>query len=203
MIIYDNIIVYSIILAYVLTKRLDIVLLTLIFIMVFLNSPDHSNFVHRNDMFYSPSAGYIQSITQNNETLNITIFLNIFDNHTQYIPIKSKLVNVIHHNGMFLPAFNEHAVNNDRKENLLYAQDYDMKYTITQITGILTRRIITLAENEKAYSTGDRLGFIILGSRVDISIPVKNVEQVLVTSGTHIDELTPIVQIKKIDNKIS
>jgi phosphatidylserine decarboxylase len=163
-----------------------------------MNSPDRLLEDIKHDYFYSPASGYIKFINTNKEFVTISMFLNIFDNHTQYIPIISYLKSIEHKHGIFEPAYLEHSVNNERVINTLYNPTYNFDFTITQITGILTRRILSLQNpnSNKSLYPGERLGFIMLGSRVDISIPTKNVRQILVNPNTHISEMTPIFTLK-------
>jgi phosphatidylserine decarboxylase len=161
-----------------------------------MNSPDMFIKKPQSHIFYSPTSGYIKSIREDERYIHISLFLNIFDNHTQYIPVDSVLTNIKYYNGSFVPAYQEHSVNNERVENSLYNTQYNFSYTITQITGILTRRIISLQKVNAVLKPGERLGFIMLGSRVDIKIPKKNVENVLVKSNTHIEAMTPMFTLK-------
>jgi phosphatidylserine decarboxylase len=163
-----------------------------------MNSPDRLLQDIDNDKFYSPASGYIKFINVNKESVTISMFLNIFDNHTQYIPIVSYLKNIEHKHGIFEPAYLEHSINNEKVVNTLYNPTYNFDFTITQITGILTRRILSLQNpnDNKLLYPGERLGFIMLGSRVDISIPTKNIKQILVNSNTHVSEMTPLIILK-------
>jgi len=186
------------IICYVFTKNWYIVFVALFFTIRFMHSPDRLLEDIKNNCFYSPASGYIKFINVDKEFVTISMFLNIFDNHTQYIPIVSYLKNIGHKHGVFEPAYLEHSVNNERVVNTLYNPTYDFDFKITQITGILTRRILSLQNpnDNKLLNPGERLGFIMLGSRVDISIPTKNVKQTLVNPNTHISEMTPLFILK-------
>jgi len=173
-------------------------LLAFIFVLVFMYSPDRiASYDYKHDLFYSPSAGYIKSITDDHENVHISMFLNVFDNHTQYFPVESLLLNSKKVNGLFEPAYQEHSINNEKVEHTLKSVHHGFTYKITQITGLLTRRILVLADKNTMYKTGSRLGFIMFGSRVDISVPKKNINKVLVSPHTHIGEMTQIIEIKK------
>jgi len=186
------------IICYLFTKNWYIVFVALLFCTRFMNSPDRLQEDIKHDCFYSPASGYIKFINTDKEFVTISMFLNIFDNHTQYIPTVSYLKNIEHKHGIFEPAYLEHSVNNERVVNTLYNPTYNFDFTITQITGILTRRILSLQipNNNKLLYPGERLGFIKLGSRVDISIPTKNIKQILVNPNTHISEMTPLFILK-------
>ena len=187
---------------YMITNNVTTTFLVLCFCLRFLNSPD-KKIIKENiqeKVFYAPSSGYIREIVTENENTRVSLFLNIFDNHTQYIPTRSKLVSVETFGGLFLPAFLEHSVNNTRVKTTLYNPDLKFKYSITQITGLLTRRILNFLQSEsKQYdilNPGHRLGFILLGSRVDVIIPNKNIQQILVKPGDHIEAMENLVIVK-------
>jgi phosphatidylserine decarboxylase len=198
MLIIDNLfVIIAIIIVIIVFLKFGIVLtiLILIFLIAFVNSPDKHYTEYKDDMFYCPSSGYVKSIDSNNGNLKISLFLNVFDNHTQYIPLKSRFISSDTINGGFVPAFEEHSINNTRVINKLYNQKYNFEYKITQITGLLTRRILTLAKTQNDFLPGDRLGFIILGSRVDIEIPIAKVKDIFVKKGKHIYAMEPLLSL--------
>lgn len=183
---------------YIVSKNTWLTILIILFWVHFMNSPDMSMSESEIDpnLFYSPCSGYIQSIKRDENNVNISLFLNVFDNHTQYIPIQSKLLDIKRYSGLFVPAYKEHSVNNSRVENLLYSTKHKFNYTITQITGILTRRIISFKNTSPQLLTpGERLGFIVLGSRVDIKIPTKNIKSILVKQNTHVNPMEPMISL--------
>jgi phosphatidylserine decarboxylase len=186
---------------YTITRNWVFTFVVLCFCLRFLNSPDKQIIKEKveSGVFYAPSSGYIREIVIDKENTHISLFLNIFDNHTQYIPITSSLLSIEQFSGLFLPAFSEHSLNNTRIKTTLYNPEFNFKYSITQITGLLTRRIINFLqtnEQQDILTPGERLGFIVLGSRVDIIIPSKNIQQILVTNGDHINAMQKILVVK-------
>ncbi len=172
-------------------------ILSFLFVAVFMYSPNKvRNFKYNKDIFYSPAAGYVRKITQDHDKLHMSLFLNVFDNHTQYFPVKSDYISNKRVSGAFVAAYNEHSINNERVIHTLRSIDYNFEYTITQITGLLTRRIFVLAKPGEKYAPGLRLGHIVFGSRVDIVIPLKHVSKLLIKEGQHISELQDIIYLK-------
>lgn len=186
---------------YILTRNIIITIIFLCFCLRFLNSPDKKLVKERvqQNMFYSPSSGYIREITTDDTNTTISLFLNVFDNHTQYIPITSNVISIQQFDGLFTPAFLEHSVNNTRVKTTLYNQKLNFSYTITQITGLLTRRILNFLQTQNQdtlLTPGERLGFIVLGSRVDITIPNKNILEILVKTGDHVSSMDKMILVK-------
>ena len=185
------------IIVYFISRNLYITGLVSFFCIRFMNSPDMSLNPKESNIFYSPSAGYIKHITIDDNSIRLSLFLNVFDNHTQYVPIASKLISIEKHNGLFIPAYEEHSVNNERVINTFYNSDFDFRYSVTQITGFLTRRILSLANEDVLLFPGERFGFIVLGSRIDIIVPKNKIQEILVKSNVHISEMTPLFKLNK------
>lgn len=197
MIIYDHevFIIFPLVI-YFITKNLYLTLFFILFFLIFMHSPNKAIFSYSQDIFYSPSSGYIREIKRDSQNTRISLFLNVLDNHTQYFPLRSKLISSTCKTGLFMPAYKEHSINNQRVINVLESEDYKFNYTITQITGILTRRIKSLSKVGNTYNSGDRLGFIVLGSRVDIVIPNSNISILYVKEGQKINEMEELIKLK-------
>ncbi|NBP04158.1 MAG: hypothetical protein EBU90_29500 [Proteobacteria bacterium] len=183
-------------LVYLVTHNITFFCMTLTFCLYFMYSPDLTSANYLPGYFYSPSDGTVRTITQNGNQVTISLFLSILDNHTQYIPIKSTVVSQTRVRGPFEPAFLEHSINNEQVETILKSIDYRFEYKIEQITGILTRRIKSLLSESKIQTPGTRLGFIVLGSRVDITIPADNINKLLIEPGQHISAMEKIIELK-------
>ena len=165
--------------------------------MFFLRSPDRNFFEYEPNFMYSPSNGLlhdIENIDENN--LRFVYYLNLLTNHTQYIPIDSVVLNTKQYLGTNVHAYSVKSDKNSNVETILYNPTYNFTYKITQRTGIIARRILNYCEPNKLYKTGDKLGFIIFGSRVDIDIPIKNIDKILVNIGDNINNITKIVKLK-------
>jgi phosphatidylserine decarboxylase len=181
---------------YVITKNKIFCIFSFLFILYFSRTPNKKLDKVEPNIFYSPTQGYVKDINLDKENLNISLFLNLFDNHTQYIPVKSTLFSSIKKNGAFLPAYKEHSINNEQITHTLYNKEYDFYYNVTQITGILTRRIVVFAKKDTLLEPGDQLGLILLGSRVDISIPLSKVRNVFIKKDKSIDAMEKMLSLK-------
>jgi phosphatidylserine decarboxylase len=182
------------ILLLLITKRptVSVLFLALLFTLY---SPDKSNRFYNPNVVYCPSSGKIMSISINgkNNTVRIAIFLNVYNNHTQYMPTDSKAVEINRIHGPNFPAYTVKSSHNEQLVTLLYNQNKDMYYRIYQMTGIIARRLKTMLKINHSYSTGDRLGFIFLGSRVDIELPLEKVKKILIRNNQTISSMEPII----------
>lgn len=183
-------------------KFLSILILSLVFLFftIFQFSPKLSNnFLLSQDDFISPASGYIKKIEENNDSYNITILLSVFDNHTQYLPIDSRLTNISYKKGLFNNAFSEHSILNEQQSfDFISNTPHSFNYSITQITGFFTRRLLSFIKIDNILlKKGDKIGFILFGSRVDIKIPknITTIFQLEKLTGKYVTAGTPLFKI--------
>ena len=148
---------------------------------VFLNySPSIQKKDYSSNYIYSPTQGTIQDISTENgingELTTIRVFLAPLDNHTQYYPVNGKVSYKNYKKGEFYPAymFKKTKYNESYLTIINFDITTQMQETsflhIKQIAGILARRIRTYNEIGDSVVYGDKLGKILLGSAVDITI---------------------------------
>ena len=111
------------------------------------------------------------SLDEDLDALRLSIYLHGTDTHLIRIPCSGKVVNVTYHPGKHLVAFNpKSSLLNERLEvGIEHANGKIV--TLTLVAGLLARRIkpyITVGQEVRA---GEELGYILLGSRVDMDIP--------------------------------
>ena len=102
----------------------------------------------------------------------ISIFLSIFNVHSQRVPISGKVISKQYNAGIFLIAFNHKASLDNENTAVLFETENGKRYKIKQIAGFIARRILNYMEPENLVQRGQRLGFIRFGSRVDIILPI-------------------------------
>jgi phosphatidylserine decarboxylase len=132
----------------------------------------------------------------------ISIFLNIFDVHVNRSPIPGKISCITYKKGQFLVASKEEA-SQANEQNILTVEGVvggcQTRVTFKQIAGLIARRIICYKRVGDIVETGERVGLIKFGSRVDVlfgpewTITVKPGERVLAGSSViaRIPEGTP------------
>lgn len=100
----------------------------------------------------------------------VSIFLSPFDVHVNRAPIGGLVVGVEYRAGRFLPAYRAEASElNERATVRLQGQD--VRVTVTQIAGVLARRIVCRLGGGEKLQAGERFGMIRFGSRVDLVLP--------------------------------
>lgn len=97
----------------------------------------------------------------------ISIFLNIFDVHVNRTPIAGKVMCVQYKKGEFLVASKEEA-SHSNEQNTITVEGNGSRVVFKQIAGLIARRIICYKKAGDIVDTGERIGLIKFGSRVDV-----------------------------------
>ena len=147
----------------------------LLFSLYFFREPNREIIDTPNQML-SPADGKVVQIidiedSEIGSAKQISIFLSVFNIHSQYVPIQSKVLSSEYFPGEYLMAFNHKASDKNERTSILLQADGKHKYRIKQIAGFIARRILNYMNPGETVSKGQRLGFIRFGSRVDIVIP--------------------------------
>ena len=137
----------------------------------------------QDGILVSPADGEITAILENEpmpeeleihsqeKFTKISIFLNVFDVHVNRVPVECTVQKVAYIPGKFFNAtLEKSSKENERNILLLKTKDGD-NVVLTQIAGLIARRIVSYAEEGNDFKTGQRYGIIRFGSRVDVYIP--------------------------------
>ena len=155
------------------------ILLTVLtaFIFYFFRDPEREH--PTGDGFVlSPGDGKIIDIREVNESSfvegrcrRITIFLSVFNVHVQRAPISGNVAHRAYRPGKYTVAWHPKASEKNERSSLgLIARG--QKVLVTQIAGLVARRIVTSPQEGEQVARGDRIGLIRFGSRVDLFIPL-------------------------------
>ena len=106
------------------------------------------------------------------ESYVVSIFLNIFDVHANWMPLSGDFLDLKYSKGKFLLAFN-HKACDENERNCIKIKTEIGTIKIVQIAGLLARRILCYARKGNSMKMGERLGFMRFGSRIDLTISSK------------------------------
>jgi len=128
------------------------------------------------DKFLSPADGtvlYVKDIEDPDigNAKKIAIFLSFFNVHRQWVPSNSKVLNMHYNPGKYFIAFKDKASLDNEHTSILFKDINDNPFRIKQIAGFVARRIVNHMQPELKVKTGQKLGFIKFGSRVEIVVP--------------------------------
>ena len=123
----------------------------------------------------SPADGKVisvEKIKQNQtEVIKISIFMNVFNVHSNKIPISGKIKTINYYQGKFFNASLDKASDKNEKNEVIIITDDGDEFKVVQIAGLIARRILCYCKIGDSVITGDKYGFIRFGSRVDLFMP--------------------------------
>jgi phosphatidylserine decarboxylase len=120
----------------------------------------------------SPADGKIVAIKPDDAGgLRISIFLNVFDVHVNRTPIGGKVASVTYKKGQFLVASAEDA-SAANEQNVITVDGViagrPTRVVFKQIAGLIARRILCYVQAGNSVETGQRIGLMKFGSRMDV-----------------------------------
>lgn len=125
----------------------------------------------------SPADGRIVAITHafdpyaQRDALKISVFMNVFNVHSNRSPVDGALRDVQYFPGKFLNADLDKASEQNERNALVIDCDGRV-VTAVQVAGLIARRILCYVKAGEALQRGQRFGFIRFGSRVDVYLPL-------------------------------
>ncbi|RRD88754.1 phosphatidylserine decarboxylase [Conchiformibius steedae] len=114
------------------------------------------------------------------EALKISVFMNVFNVHSQRAPAHGKITHVEYNAGKFLNAALDKASSENERNAVLMTTEQGHDITFVQVAGLVARRILCYAKAGESMVRGERYGFIRFGSRVDVYLPVDAVANVAI-----------------------
>jgi|UniRef100_A0A6C0HE89 phosphatidylserine decarboxylase len=170
-----------------------VIFLLMLFLIFFYRKPSIKLLPYNEDVVYSPAHGTIMDIIYKNNTVHIAIFLSPFDIHYQIVPITGVLTDVKYDNtGKFELAYKVNKSNKNEKAIHTILNKHGI-FKIYQIAGTLVRRIVWYNNPIKKIITGELLGLIKFGSRVDIIIPNANNFKINVKKGDKVKGINTVL----------
>jgi len=116
----------------------------------------------------------------NRRALKISVFMNVFNVHSNRSPIASMVQQKWYKPGSFLNAALEKAsLENERCALHLKTGD-GREVTCVQIAGLVARRILNYVDSGTLLTAGQRYGFIRFGSRIDLYLPLDSRVKVVI-----------------------
>ena len=104
--------------------------------------------------------------------LMISIFMSPLNVHANWYPVDGKVKFVKHFNGNYHKAWLPKASEENEHADIMITTPDGEDILVRQIAGALARRIVTYAKDGEECYIDEHLGFIKLGSRVDVFLPL-------------------------------
>lgn len=104
--------------------------------------------------------------------LMISIFMSPLNVHANWFPVDGKVKFVKHFDGNYHKAWLPKASEENEHADIMIETPDGQEVLVRQIAGALARRIVTYAKDGEECYIDEHLGFIKLGSRVDVFLPL-------------------------------
>jgi phosphatidylserine decarboxylase len=105
------------------------------------------------------------------EALKISVFMNVFNVHSNRAPVDGQVLDVQYFPGKFFnAALDKASLENERNAMVLRTPGGHV-VTAVQVAGLVAKRILCYARKNDTLVRGQRYGFIRFGSRVDVFLP--------------------------------
>ena len=151
----------------------------LVFVTYFFRNPVRVLEVDDPDFLIAPADGKVVAVepTMENEyfheeRLQVSIFMSPFNVHANWYPIEGKIIVSEHQKGRHKGAWLPKSSTENERSLVVIETTRKVQIAVRQIAGAMARRIVTYAKVGKQSHRNTHLGFIKLGSRVDMYLPL-------------------------------
>ena len=169
--------------------------LILLFVVQFFRDPPR-NVPQQPDVVLSPADGRIVKVEivrdpyANREALLISVFMNVFNVHSNRAAVQGSVQQVQYSPGSFVNADLDKA-STENERNAVVIDSNGTTVTLVQVAGLIARRILCYVKPGDVLQRGQRYGFIRFGSRVDVYLPTD--AQPLVAPGEKVSATTTVL----------
>jgi phosphatidylserine decarboxylase len=175
---------------WILIPLLLIFLFLIVFVARFFRVPTRKQEFDES-LFYSPADGKVVVIEETIEDeyfkdkrLQVSVFMSVWDVHINFFPFTGKVNYYKYHPGKFLMAIHPKSSTLNERTSVVIENKKKTQVLLRQIAGAVARRIVCYAKQGKTFGTGEELGFIKFGSRMDIFFPIGT--EILVKPGEQV-----------------
>lgn len=156
-----------------------------LFVLQFFRDPAREVPADR-DVVLAPADGRVIAIEHaydpyaERRALKISVFMNVFNVHSNRVPVDGTVEGVQYFPGKFFNADLDKASDaNERNAVVIRLADGTL-ISCVQVAGLIARRILCYVAPGAVVSKGQRFGFIRFGSRVDVYLPVDMRPEVII-----------------------
>jgi phosphatidylserine decarboxylase len=164
--------------------------LVALFVLQFFRDPPRAIPAAANAVL-SPADGRIVAVEKtrdpylDRDALKISVFMNVFNVHSNRSPVDGDVRNVWYHPGSFVNAALDKASAENERNALHLRTASNVDITCVQVAGLIARRILCYVKTGDRLARGARYGFIRFGSRVDVYLPTSATPRAAVGDAVH------------------
>ncbi len=119
------------------------------------------------------------------EALKISVFMNVFNVHSNRAPLEATVEKVDYRPGAFVNADLDKASEQNERNALVLRTASGELVSCVQVAGLIARRILCYVAPGDRLAPGQRFGFIRFGSRVDVYLPPDSRPRVSIGQKVH------------------
>ena len=153
--------------------------LLLVFVTYFFRNPVRVLEIDDPNFIIAPADGRVVVVepTEENEyfherKLQVSIFMSPFNVHANWYPIEGDIIVSEHQKGRHKGAWLPKSSTENERSLVVIETSNKIQIAVRQVAGALARRIVTYAKPGHQAHRNSHLGFIKLGSRVDMYLPL-------------------------------
>jgi phosphatidylserine decarboxylase len=104
--------------------------------------------------------------------IKVSIFMSVFNVHVNRNPVDGLVEEIEYHPGKFLSANLDKASSENERNLIKLLTEDSHRIVVTQIAGLIARRIVCHIEKGDRVTAGRRFGLIRFGSRLELLLPI-------------------------------
>lgn len=151
----------------------------LVFVTYFFRNPVRVLEVDDPNFIIAPADGRVVVVEPTTEheyfhdkRMQVSIFMSPFNVHANWYPIEGNILVSEHQKGRHKGAWLPKSSTENERSLVVIETPGKVQIAVRQIAGAMARRIVTYAKAGKQSHRNTHLGFIKLGSRVDMYLPL-------------------------------
>jgi len=149
----------------------------LLFIISFFRIPTRT-FAYGENLIIAPADGKVVTIEEvqadeyfTDKRIQVSIFMSPLNVHVNRNPISGEIIYNKYHPGKFLVAWHPKSSTDNERHCVAYRKN-GKELLLKQIAGAVARRIVNYTKVGEQVKQNEEMGFIKLGSRVDLLLPL-------------------------------
>lgn len=153
--------------------------LTFLIVLNFYRSPYRRFTGDMINSIVAPADGKIVAIEEvyepeyfQEKRLQVSVFMSPLNVHANWYPINGTVTLKKHHNGRFKAAYLPKSSTENERSTVIIKRNDGVEILVRQIAGAMARRIKTYPDVGYDAHIDEHFGFIKLGSRVDLFLPL-------------------------------
>lgn len=153
--------------------------LLLVFVAYFFRNPIREIEISDPNFLLAPADGRVVVIEPvmedeifHEKRLQVSIFMSPLNVHANWYPVEGAIIRSEHQKGRHMQAWLPKSSTENERSLVIIETPQKVQVAVRQIAGAMARRIVTYAKEGKDAHRNEHLGFIKLGSRVDMYLPL-------------------------------